>query len=211
MGEQTGLPRINEVAAYLNQYAPAVADRLKEQGGGIALLVEEGVVGGDQTVEDHVQRTMLNQRAVVVEQALTSALTDCRVDATSATSRLRRLKVVRFVSSVFAAIGSSSVIGATFVGAAATVAAGIVTLLATLSSLFADNVVLGSRDAEQILRDAAMTIQKLSGEAELTRRWLDALRSIEGYDTDQMQQVLSDANQLFHNLIEARAKIASTS
>lgn len=206
MGAQKALPRINEAAAYLNEYAPSSAASLEQRGGEVAELVRPGVYGGLAEEAVDGPRVGLSARADVLSVALKDAVSRSQRLVDKVEERLSLLKRVRFVSAVLAAVASSSVLPAAFAPMPVRIVAGILALGSSVAALSADTLVLGPNIKERDLTDTASTLQKVSGEGALTQRLLIVL-SRTNYDVDEMRQILADANRLFGELMAALARI----
>lgn len=209
MGDQSGLPRINEITAYLNRYAPETAAALKERSGDVADLMTCGIWGGDDDDLSLDQvRAGLAARAEVLDLALTELIAHSESDTLLVKRRLLLLRRVRFASAALGAVGSSGVVVSTLAKPMATIVIGVLTLCATLATLLADTLILGQRGNEAALRDASATLMRASGEGALIRQLLKVLGKTD-FQVDEMRQLLADANRLFSELIQARSTLAA--
>ncbi len=201
----SGLPNINEVAAFLHFKAPAVKARLEQEEGGIPALLQLGVEGGFRDEVGPELESGLRLRAKVTLEALGEALPQARAAEAQLAQQLHRLRRLKFAAAVLAAVGASSVIPAAFVGRAATIAAGLLALFATIVQLAAEILVLGpgAKEADLIERSAAL--RQAQGESLMTYRLLQAHQSTP-VGLDELKRVLSDANDLFGRLIQLLAK-----
>jgi hypothetical protein len=204
MGETIGLPRINEVAAYLDRYAPQVQAALRQREPAVSDLLITGTFGGDEDAENKALRDGLVVRAKVLDSALEEAIGQSKIDVAAISARLSSLKRMRFAALLFGAVGSSSVIATAFAKPLAAVIGGVLALLASIAGLAAENLVLGQKNSEDTLRSTVSTLSRVIGEGSLTRKLLAALQSVE-FDVVEMRNVIADANKLFGDLIAARA------
>ena len=204
MGETIGLPRINEIAAYLDRFAPQVQATLRQQEPTATELLITGTCGGDDDASDKALRDGLVVRAKVLDSALEEAIGQSKIDVATISARLSGLKRMRFAALLFGAIGSSSVIATAFAKPLAAVIGGVLALLASIAGLAAENLVLGQKNSEDTLRATVSTLSRVIGEGSLTRKLLAALQSVE-FDVAEMRTVIADANKLFGDLMTARS------
>jgi hypothetical protein len=209
MGEQLNLPRINEIAAYLDKFAPSVQAALRKSAPETSELLKSGTVGGDDTSTENAVRAGLIARAKVLDAALAEAITQSQSDVSAIEQKLSRLKKMRFVSLICGAVGSSAVLAAAFTKPLAVVVAGSLALIASVTGLAAENLILGQKNSEDKLRDTGATLARVIGEGTLTRKLLVALQSID-FDPDELKTVIADANKLFGDLVAARSSLVAS-
>jgi hypothetical protein len=205
MGDTT-FPRINEVANFLAQHSPETQRRLRETLA-LAELVKPGTVGGEPEAGLTPRREGLIARATVLSDALRDAIARSDRELTIVRQRLGRVKTLRYVGIVIGALGSSSVIGAAFVGTVATIIAGVIALASNVAALTADQLILGPKGSEELLREVAETLARVIGEGRLIERLITALLKTD-FEDGELSNVLRDANALFGNLNGALARLA---
>jgi hypothetical protein len=200
---QSNLPRINEVANFLNKYATPAQRSLSERGGEIAELVEPGTYGGTEETDESRMREGLTARATVIGEALQEAIILSEGDISEVKRRLRLMKRVRYV-------GLIAVIGAAFTGKTATLIAGVIALGSNILALTADQLILGPKTGEDSLRAASSTMVRVIGEGRLMQQMLTTFLKI-NFDSSEIRQLIEGANGLFAELNKARASILSNS
>lgn len=208
MGDTLGLPRINEVAAYLDRYAPSLQTELRGQGSEIATLTEVGVWGGDDEVLDQEKKSGLILRAKILDAALGEAIAQSEQLLVTVTDKLNTLRRTRFASLLFGAIGSSSVIALAFTKPMATLIAGALALIANVVGLAAESLVLGQKNSEGTLREAGAVLARVNGHGALTRKLLAAMNETD-FNADEIRSLIAEGNALFGELMAAREKLVS--
>lgn len=208
MGQAHGLPGINEVAFFLDRHAPALQERLAERSSEISDLVQIGVVGGEAPALGPSNRAGLRARAEV----LSAALEEARAVATQALEAIKRrlslLRRLRFLTSLTAAIGASSLIPAVLTSTTAAIAAGVLTLISNIAALSADKLVLGpSRSEESLIRSAA-TLARIVRTSGLTQRLLEKLIDHED-DGAALAELIRQANGEFADLSAALSETSA--
>jgi len=203
MGETAGLPQINEVAAYLNKFAPETADDLKAKGATFSELLAGGVIGGEDVAQPpDAEREGLKARAQVTVAALDQALQQCGPAAAAVHARLRKARSLQFAAAALTAVTASGVIASAFVSATATIVAGIITLAASVVGLFSDIVVLGGQGRYDKLREVAQTLIKDEGIAGVSRSTLAAIAQT-NFIPEDLKDMLRQGNALFAEIFQA--------
>ncbi|MGU3390759.1 hypothetical protein [Sphingomonas sp. M1A8_2b] len=203
MGNTAGLPRINEVAAYLNKFAPTTAGELKAKGETYSALLTPGVIGGEETAQaPNAEREGLKARAQVTVAALDHAVHQCGPTATAVLARLHKARSLQFAAAALSTITASGVIASAFVSATTTIIAGVITLAASVVGLFSDIVVLGGQGQYDKLRDAAQTLIKDEGIAAVSRSTLAAIAQTD-FNPDDLKDLLQQGNGLFAEILQA--------
>lgn len=197
-----GLPRINEITAFLESHAP---DRIVSLVGKplTAELLAPGVHGGEPDAASGPDvRAGLAARAEVLAVALDVAIARCGPAVESIAVRLRKARRWRFTSLSLATIGASSVIGTAFTSATAALVAGLFTLIANIAALFTDQVVLGGQFKEADLAATAQKLTKAKGMAQLTKDLLGAVAKTD-FEIGEMRVLLQQSNALFEEINDA--------
>ena len=205
MGESR-LPRINEVANYLNRFAPSELQGLRDQGPDFAPLLQEGAEGGDNdAADDAKQRKGLLVRADILSTTLEVAKKRAGTDVVAIQRKLKQVRVTRFVAQIAGTLASATLVGMVF---ANPIAAMITAILSTASNLFGlvgERLLLGGKEDEAKLQEILATLSRAMREGELTGRLLKALRT-NTFDTAEMSKVLSGGNELFERLSDAQSR-----
>lgn len=197
------IPRINEVAAFLDQYARDDRQALIEASPDLAPLLDVGLLGGEaRSEEDEALRAALSAQARVLSVALDAAIRRAEEAIATINARLSRARRLRFISQCFAAIGASSVIAAAFIGKVETLVAGTLTLLSNLTALFSTTIVLGGEGREAELASLARRLVKTTGIAELTKDLVKTFLEID-FDPEEMKGLLQRSNELFSEVMDA--------
>lgn len=205
----TELPRINEVAYFLQRFSPEVRAELESNRPDLVPLLAAEMEGGvADRIDEAALRHGLSARAEVLSAALEPAISRCAPAVSSINERLSRARRFRFISAVLATIGASSVIGAAFMGKVETLIAGGLTLASNIAALFANTVILGRQDREAELTATARRLVKASGQAELSRTMLSALTRTQ-FDVDEMRALLKESNELFAEISDALSTVES--
>ena len=204
MGDTLGLPRINEIAAYINDFAPAAKVSLSKSDPHAAGLLESGYIAGDEKASDEKLRQGLIARAQVLDAALGEAIAQSKDIIDRISKKMDALKKIRFSSLVCGAVGSSSVMATAFIHPIAALISGMLALVSSIAGIAADNLILGPKINEDQLREAGSTLLKVISQGDLTRRLLAALQAID-FDPGELKSVIADANALFAELINARS------
>ena len=207
MGDQFGLPRINEVAAFLSKHAASTQAGFLAAGGDLAQLVTPGVMGGDAQVAEDAARKGLEARATVLSAALGKGADAADGASAIVNAKLASLRRLRFASAVLAAVGASSVLGAVFVAKIAALIAGAIALGANIAGLTADHLVLGGSLKEADLVEIAKSLSRLSRECPSAQRLLEVL-SAGDFDLKDVKSAIADGNRLFGELNAALASVA---
>ncbi|MEA3044762.1 MAG: hypothetical protein QOH47_2600 [Sphingomonadales bacterium] len=208
MGGTDGLPGMNEVAFFLSRYAPAVRDRFAERGPELSSLVEVGVVGGEAPALDAGSWPALEARAEVLSAALDEARTVADQALDRIRLRLKRLRRLRFITSLTATAGASSLIPAILTNAMAALAAGAFTLASNIAALSADKLVLGSNLNEDSLIRSATTLARIVRTSGLTQKLLEKLVDHQG-ESAALAELLRQANSEFADLSAALSEASA--
>lgn len=200
------LPRVNEVAAFLAEFAPDERERLLVAQPDLAPLLQLGVMGGEEQVERSAIAAGLIARASVLASALTVVSEKSALALATINARLSKARRFRFISSALSAIGSSAVIGAVFVSKAATIIAGTLALGSTLAGMFANTLALGREGAEEELTATARRLAKGAGAAELNQALLSALLKTD-FDHGEMRELIEGGNALFEEINDALSAV----
>lgn len=207
MGNQYGLPRINEVAFFLDKHATQTKARFEAEGGEFADLMTPGMMGGDAEVSEDLARKGLHARATILSAALSEGAIAADAASETVNAKLAALRRLRFASVVFAAVGASSVLGAVFIAKAVTLVAGSIALGANVAGMTADHLVLGGSLKEADLVEVAKSLSRLSRECPYAQRLLDVLGQ-GTFDLEDMKYAISDGNRLFGELNAALSQVA---
>lgn len=207
MGTRHGAPPINEVASFLLQYDPQATDQLRAQGPLFNELLQYGVPAG---VEDKpaVSAEMV-ARCEILQVALTSAREHSALRSRFLQAKLLLVRRRRFqalvATSTGAAIASvSAIVG----GDVVTVAASLLTLLASILNGTVETLVLGKKGDEAEVANLIKSLESTSLFAQLTVRYLAAVK--EGkYPEGETATLIQEANQQFAQLVATLAAVAA--
>lgn len=195
MGGATTLPTIAEVAAFLDREAPLVKQAILAQDASLIDLVQPGQPGGLTKFE----RAELERRAKVVSKALDAAIKESEDKRVYMISRIRRSRILRFVSVSVASLSSATTIITLILGKTlAPIATAALTLLANLFAAFVENIVLAGSSSAAFVS----TAQQLSAATRSLVISRDLLTD-GGYveiDDDTLSKLLSEVNGAFSEL-----------
>lgn len=208
MGVADGLPPINEVAFFLDRYAPALQARLAERGAEISDLMQIGVIGGETEAVDAASRPALKARAEVLSEALGEARTVATQALESIKQRLKLVRRLRFLTSLAAALSASSLIPAVLTNTTVAIVAGALTLVSNIAALSADKLVLGPNLNEEALIRSAATLARISRTSGLTQRLLEKLVDQDD-DGVALAELIRQANGEFADLSSALSETSA--
>ncbi len=210
MGDFSNFPKFNEVAAYVDKYAPQVRQSIEQLGGDANEVLRVGLSGGDDE-QDHADLLAgLVLRAKALDLALADAIISSQIDLNSVITRLSRLKRVRFAALVAGAVGSSTVLATALSEPIAAVVAGVLALIASICGLAAENLIIGQRNSEDTLREIAATFVRVTSQGALTQRMLSLLIANPS-NGEELRTTISEGNALFGELMAARANLIKIS
>jgi hypothetical protein len=208
MGESAGLPAINEIAHFLNEFAPSTAAELAGRGSEYAGLLAPGVIGGEdgEEIPDSVKSRGMRIRSEILSVALREAVAKADERSTQIQSKLATLRLLRFVAGVCSAIGAMGTAGSALVGKQTwTVALSLVTLASNVANAASTMLVLGAGKKEADLIEFLRTLARSRSYSSLAAANLAAAAN-GGIPSSDLVAMLKDANVQYRDLNDALAR-----
>lgn len=207
---KSDLPRINEVASFLDRFEPGLMKDLAASNPELSEVLETGLEGGPApSIDEETVRKGLAIRGEILAAALAAAILRAHAEIERINQLVARARRFRFWAGVFAAVSAAGAVWAAILGAKpATIVTGSLALASNLLALFATKVLLGSDAREAELIALARRMSKASAGAELVQALLGRMPEA-GFEIAEMRSLIQESNMLFAEMNDALANAGS--
>lgn len=206
MGENTSLPAINEIAHFLNEFAPAEVARLSARGKDYEDLLTIGVIGGDAEKPTETEKSKaLRVRTEILAAALLQAVSQVEARTAELKGTLRKARLLRFIATACASAGAMGAAATALFGKqSATIVLSLLSLASNVVSAAGTSLVLGGKKDADLIGALAALLRGKSF-ATLTASQIQAAQR-GGFPDAEVAALLKDANAQYRELSEALAK-----